>query len=139
MLTKFSPVMMVEDVRETIEFYQKELGFSFVMAVPRVGQEVLMKMPDDKELVYALIKRDGVEIMLQEKESLQSDVPALKGMSIGASVSFYMEVENLDELYNTVKHKEEIVKKLFTTWYAMKEFYMKDNNGYILCFAEKAS
>lgn len=137
-LTKFSPVMMVTNVRKTIEFYQKELGFSFMMAVPKVGQEVLMEMPDDKELVYALVKRDAVEIQFQEKESLQTDVPALNGIPIGASVSMYMEVECLDDLYNAVKHKVEIVKELFTTWYGMKEFYMKDNNGYVLCFAEKA-
>lgn len=47
------------------------------------------------------------------------------------------EVENHEELYNTLKEKVEVVKELFTTWYGMKEFYICDNNGYVLCFAEQ--
>ncbi len=55
----------------------------------------------------------------------------------GASVSFYMEVENLDAFYREIKGKVEVVKELSTTWYGMKEFYIYDNNGYVLGFAEQ--
>ena len=30
-----------------------------------------------------------------------------------------------------------MVKELSTTWYGMKEFYIYDNNGYVLGFAEQ--
>ena len=61
----------------------------------------------------------------------------LKGREIGASVSFYIEVEDINTIYNEIKEKAEVVKELETTWYGMQEFYVKDCNGYILGFAEK--
>lgn len=36
-----------------------------------------------------------------------------------------------------LKKKVEIAKELSTTWYGMNEFYIRDNNGYILGFAEQ--
>lgn len=30
-----------------------------------------------------------------------------------------------------------MVKELSTTWYGMNEFYIRDNNGYVLGFAEQ--
>lgn len=47
-----------------------------------------------------------------------------------------IEIENLEEFYKSIKDNVDVVKDLFTTWYGMKEFYIRDNNGYILTFAE---
>lgn len=49
----------------------------------------------------------------------------------------YIEVENLEDFYNEIKEKVEIVKEFSNTWYGMNEFYIRDNNGYILGFAEQ--
>ena len=128
---------MVDDVNDTIRFYKDVLGFEFVMAVPKNSQEVLMEIPKDRQLIYAMMKNGNVELMFQEKNSLSEDVPALKGFEIGGSVTFYIEVENVEKLFVKLKEKVEIVKELHTTFYGMQEFYLKDCNGYILCFSEK--
>ena len=128
---------MVDDVNDTIRFYKDVLGFEFVMAVPKNSQEVLMEIPKDRQLIYAMMKNGHVELMFQEKNSLSEDVPALKGFEIGGSVTFYIEVENVEKLFVKLKEKVEIVKELHTTFYGMQEFYLKDCNGYILCFSEK--
>ena len=47
-----------------------------------------------------------------------------------------IELENLEDFYKNIKDKVDVAKELFTTWYGMKEFYIRDNNGYILTFAE---
>lgn len=127
--------MMVRDIKETVDFYVKNLGFELVMAVPETLNGMDTELADNKKYVWAQIKNGGVEIMLQSEESLKEDVPALKDATLGASCSFYMEVENLGEFHENIKDKVEIVKELFTTWYGMNEFYIRDNNGYILCFA----
>lgn len=75
--------------------------------------------------------------MIQAEESFKEDVGVLKDFQIGAPCTFYIEVENLEDFYKRVKDKVDVAKELFTTWYGMKEFYIRDNNGYILCFAEE--
>lgn len=138
MLMKLTPNLMVKDVSASVEFYISKLGFSFVMAVPGNAREVLFEFHREKPLVYAMVKRDGVELMLQSSESLMEDIPAFQGRDIGGSVSFYIETDDLDNLFAGLDASVDVVKKPEGTWYGMKEFYIRDLNGYILGFAQKA-
>jgi len=52
-------------------------------------------------------------------------------------VLFYIDVENIKEIYTQLEDHVEIVKALETTWYGMLEFYIRDCNNYILGFGEK--
>jgi len=135
-MKKLNPNLMVKDVKETVEFYQKNLGFQLIMAVPETQDGILNEIPADKKVVYALVKNGDVEIMFQAEKSLKEDVPVLMDSQIGASCTFYIELENVEDFYNSIKDKVDVVKELFTTWYGMKEFYIRDNNGYILTIAE---
>jgi uncharacterized glyoxalase superfamily protein PhnB len=135
-MKKLTPNLMVRDVRDTVEFYRNTLGFTLIMAVPETQDGILTDLPDGMQIVYALMKNGGAEIMFQSEKSLREDVPALVGTQLGASISLYMEVEKIDGLYRKLQSKAEIVKPMQTTWYGMNEFYIRDNNGYILCFAE---
>lgn len=137
-MNKLTPNLMVEDVSKTIECYRDILGFQFVMAVPKNSKEICMHLPQDKPLDYALMKNGNVEIMFQSTESLSEDITAFKGIKIGASVSFYFDIDNVAEYYERVKDKIEVVKELHTTWYGMQEFYIRDCNDYILGFAKQA-
>ncbi len=137
MYVKMSPNMMVEDVQRTIKFYRDLIGFDFVMAVPMDRREVLMETPGNERLAYAMMKRGNVEMMFQARESLSEDIPAFLGVGVGASVSFYFEVENIQEHYEKLKDKVTVVKAISTTWYGMREFYIKDCNGYILGFSQR--
>jgi len=136
-IKKLTPNLMVEDVIKTIDFYKEILGFEFVMGVPKDGQEVLMEMPKDRELIYSLIKLGNIEVMFQAKESLSEDIPIFKDFKIGASLTLYFEVNNIEETYGKLKDKVVVVKELHTTWYGMQEFYIKDCNGYILGFSQQ--
>lgn len=135
-MKKLNPNLMVKDVKETVEFYQKNLGFQLIMAVPETQDGILNEIPADKKVVYALVKNGDVEIMFQAEKSFKEDVSVLKDAQIGASCTFYIELENVEDFYNSIKNKVDVVKELFTTWYGMKEFYIRDNNGYILTIAE---
>lgn len=137
MFTKLTPNLMVKDVKETIIFYQTKLGFKLEMAVPESQDCILTELPEDKKLVYALVKQGQVEIMFQSQDNLKQDITALAPFEIGASVSFYSEVENLKAYYEKLKNSVAIVKDYATAWYGMDEFYIRDNNGYILGFAQQ--
>ena len=116
---------MVEDVRKTIDFYRDILGFEIVTTVEA-----------DDEIGFAIMRRDEVELMFQSRKSLSENVPALSGSPIGASQTLYIEVTNIDQLYEQVRGKVEVVVNLHTTFYGTREFYFKDINGYILSFSE---
>lgn len=135
-LKKLTTNMMVRDVNSTIEFYSNALGFEVVMVVPENSQEVLTAIPKDRVLIYALMKCGNVEIMFQARRSLIEDLPLFKDTEIGASLTFYIEVEDIKGWYEKLKNNITIVKDIHTTFYGMQEFYVRDCNGYILAFAE---
>lgn len=135
MLKKLAVNMMVDDVQKTLKFYQENLNFSFVMGVPQDKNEVIVENDLKRKLIYALVKYDSIEIMFQIKESLSIDIPYFANRPIGASVSFYFEVDDVNSFYEKLKDKVKIEKDIYTTWYGMREFYITDCNGYILGFA----
>ncbi|KAF5416342.1 MAG: hypothetical protein C5S48_03205 [Candidatus Methanogaster sp.] len=137
-LTKLTPNLMVEDVNRTVEFYQEVLGFEFVMGVIEELQEILTAYQQDRSLDYAMMKCGNVEMMFQAKRSLAESLPMLRGREIGGTLTLYMELDRVSELYARIRDKVTIVKDLHATFYGMQEFYIEDCNGYILAFAEAA-
>ncbi|MBV9259529.1 MAG: VOC family protein [Ktedonobacteraceae bacterium] len=124
-LKKLTPNIMVEDVNRTIEFYKKTLGFELLASVPEEGQ-----------FVWAMMKRGKVEMMFQARTSLEDEIPALKQKEIGGALTFYMEVEGIEELYNQLKGSVPIVQDMHATFYGAQEFAVQDCNGHVLSFAE---
>ncbi len=136
-LNKFTPNFSVKNVAESVLFYQEILGFKLEMAVPdgttRIENEILEK----EEYAYAMVSKDEVCLMFLNERNFKCDVPILHEFTQGASVLFYIDVENIKGIYAQLEDQVEIVKALETTWYGMQEFYIRDCNNYILGFAEK--
>jgi uncharacterized glyoxalase superfamily protein PhnB len=137
-LNKLTPNFAVTDIRQTVRFYCENLGFELVMAVPVTHDGVEQQLSDGKEYVYAMMKKDSIELMFQRSDSFNEDILLDAQTSIGASVSFYMEGKEIESFYTELKNRNLAVSELKLTWYGIKEFYLKDNNGYILGFAEEA-
>ena len=125
-LKSLTPNLMVEDVRATVDFYRDVMGFDLLTSVPEEGDV----------LDWAMVQRDEVRLMFQSRSSLSSDVPSLESAPIGASQTFYVEVADIQSLYDHLKGKVETIKDLHTTFYNTREFYFRDPNGYIFGFSE---
>jgi uncharacterized glyoxalase superfamily protein PhnB len=138
-LNKLTPNFAVKDVRKTVSYYQDILGFTVLMAVPEDKSGIDNELDGTKTYIYAMMGRDGVDFQFQRSDSIGEDIPPLKDVEQGASVSFYMGVEGIDEFYQNIRSKADVVVDLKTTWYGMKEFYIRDCNGYILAFAENSN
>ncbi len=54
-------------------------------------------------------------------------------------VDLYVYVDNVDDLYRSLKDRVEIVKGLHDTFYGMREFIIRDVNRFWLTFAQFAS
>jgi len=126
MYESLTPNIMVADVNATVKWYKDHFNFELA------NKEGSL----DKPLEWAVIKADNVEIFFQKKESLLKEMPVLKGKKIGASLTFYIKVRNIQSLYGSVKEKVEIVRDIRKTFYGAKEFAVRDLNGYILVFSE---
>ncbi|PCI25134.1 bleomycin resistance family protein [Candidatus Peregrinibacteria bacterium] len=137
-MKQLNPNLMVKDIRETADFYERNLGFSLVMAVPKGSQDAITDISaSDDTLVWMKMNNGDVSIMFQEIASFQEDAPFLKSGELGASGSFYMEVENLEKVVAALDENVSVLREISTTWYGMKEFYMYDNNGYIVVLCER--
>jgi uncharacterized glyoxalase superfamily protein PhnB len=136
-IKKLTPNFMVDDVRETIKFYTRHLGFELRMAVPADKSGVLSKLPNDgTEVIYANLAHGDLEISFQIRDSFEEDVPVMKGMKIGASTTFYFEVDDVEVCYERLKDTVEVLAGPKDAWYGMRELYIKDNNGYILTLGQ---
>ena len=126
MYKTITPNIMVADVNATVKWY-KDI-FNFQLA----NQEGSL----DEPLEWAVVKADDVQIFFQKEDSLIKELPILKGKKIGATLTLYIKVQDVQSLYNSVKEKVEIVRDMRETFYGAKEFAVKDLNGYILVFSE---
>lgn len=124
-LESLTPNIIVDDVNQAVDYYAEKLGFTLLASVPEKGT-----------YNWAMVQRDGVSIMFQSLESIQEDMPSLKIDSKGSLGTFFIRMKGIDELYNQVKGKVEIAHDMRTTFYGMKEFVIRDPNGYFLAFAE---
>ena len=124
-LKKLTPNLMVEDVNETVTFYQDVLGFALLASVPEEGQ-----------FNWAMMQHDAVEIMFQSRASLTEDVPLFKDKAIGGSLTLYIDVEDIKGLYGQVQNRVAILHEMSTTFYGTREFTIQDCNGYGLTFAQ---
>lgn len=119
---------MVENVNETINYYHAILGF-----------EKISSVPEDGDLVWASMKKDNVEIMFQEEENLKKDLPGLSSESPGGGSTLFLKITGVDDLHDSIYEKVDVVDSLRDTFYGMREFTIRDINGYYLTFAEPIS
>jgi len=123
-LNAIAPCFAVANVGDTIRWYEEKLKFK--------GNP----FPDVEPYAFAILLRDGVEIMLQRLEDYEKpDLYALRG---GGVWDAYVRVARVREYYEAVREEVEIVKPLRLQPYGAWEFEVKDLNGYLLVFSEMA-
>ena len=137
-LKKITPNLSVKNVTETIKFYKNILDFKVRMVVLERNHTVEDFFTETEEYTYAMVYKDELQMMFLNESTFHDNIPILKPLQIGGTVIFYIAIEKIDEFYKELQEKNiEVVKELTTTWYGIREFYIKDCNGYILAFTEE--
>lgn len=116
------PVFAVADVGATMEWYQSKLGF---WSDP---------FPPDPPHVFAILRRDDIEIMLQRVQNYER--PDIYATRPGGVWDAYVRTSELKSLYEAVKDEVTIVQPLRQQPYGAWEFEVRDPNGYLLVFSE---
>ena len=121
-------VLITEDITRAIDYYRKTLGFELAGA-----------MPED-EPTWCLLKRDNVRIMFLgphdhgDEEGHDHDDADHDHEHAPAVSSLYFYPDNVDALWDQLKDKVEVEHPLEDMDYGMREFTIRDPNGYALNF-----
>jgi uncharacterized glyoxalase superfamily protein PhnB len=132
-----TPNLMSENVNQSVIFYRDHLGFRFLAGVLAEQDAMAEAFDVDKPLQWAMLGRDGAMLMFQSRSSLVREYAPLVDTPLGASASIYIEVDNLDRLLAGLGEDVEMLLPDHTTFYGMREMWIRDNNGYILTLAQK--
>ena len=119
--------LLVEDMERSLTFYRDSLGF-----------EVKMQMPAEGSPEWVMLGVAGKDLIaLQQRESLEAEVPEFKGRKTGGTFVLYASVSSAAEVYNRVKDKVKIYMALVKKPYGMEEFTAADPDGYLITFGSE--
>lgn len=127
-MQSLSPNLMVADVNATVDFYVNTLGFAKLATVP-----------DSGKLDWAMVQNGTVTFMFQESKNLKTEYPQLEKFHQGGGLTFYINVADVERVFDSLKGKVKMAKDLHKTFYGATEFAIEDNNGYVLTFSQSAN
>lgn len=116
-----SPTLAVRDMKKTIEFYQKSLGFKMGMC-----------FPDANNPEYADLAKDGMVLMFIPANNIGIGA----GEKLGIGVNMYLQIDgDIDDYYNELKNRGvKIAVDIKDEAFGIRDFTIKDPDGYQLTF-----
>ncbi len=115
-LLSLRPILWTDKLEETIRFYTGLLHFTL--------------NEKNEEWGWASLGKNDVEIMLAKpNQHSPFEKPVFTG-------SFYINTDDVEQLWELLRHKATVVYAIETFPWQMREFAIYDNNGYILQFGQ---
>ena len=124
MIQSLTPILHVDAVEPVLPFWTETLGFT-VTGDAREGDR----------LGFVMMERDGVEVMMQTRESIENDVPALADTPRGGAILF-IRVDDLDAVIAALGDDVEVLVSRRTTPYGAEEIFIREPGGNVVGFAE---
>jgi len=122
---KITAVLMVESIEKSLPFWVDRMGFTKTVDVP-----------EGDGLGFAILVRDGAELMLQTVESVRKDAPQFVPQSGGYNVGLFIEVEDFADILKRLDGYP-IALAERTTFYGMREVGVREPGGHIVIFAAR--
>jgi catechol 2,3-dioxygenase-like lactoylglutathione lyase family enzyme len=126
------PLVQVYDMPTSVKFYRDKLGFEVVSTSPVLG-------PD--RFHWALLRLGGAEVMLNTAYEFDNErpVPADRArVAAHGDTGLFFGCRDVDAAYEELRDKGVTVKPPTVARYGMKQLYLKDPDGYGLCFQWRA-
>ena len=117
-ISELVPLLYVDDVDLSVAFYRDKLGFLLATAWK----------PDGK-LTWCRMERDGAAVMLQQ--DCQEDGP-VDGR--GRGVGFFFNCDDAEALHRELRANGLSIAPPELAFYGMNQVFVKDPDGYELCF-----
>ena len=110
------PMIHVPDVSATVDWYVS------------IGFKVIRKNEEDGETNWAKLSFGNSEIMLNAGGKPSRD--------LRREVDLYITTDNVDDLYRRLKDGVQVVEELYDAFYGMREFIVRDINGFWVTFGQ---
>jgi uncharacterized glyoxalase superfamily protein PhnB len=126
-----APVLIVERVAPTRDFFRDRLGFAQTAVVA-----------DGDDVGFAMLERDGVTIMVQSHASVIADVGPESARAVNETISgrgavgLYFSVSDVDLVVPAIADADVIVP-LRKTFYGMHEITVREPGGHAVTFASR--
>ncbi|MHA2029583.1 MAG: VOC family protein [Candidatus Kariarchaeaceae archaeon] len=121
---KLEPMIYTADITSSINFYTETLGLEISEYYPNRENPTWVALKiGDQRLAIGMTFKD-----INHKYHS-------KGI-IGSGVHFYIVVDNIDEVYNKLKSKINIIDEIENKPWGSREFALKDPDGYLLSFSD---
>jgi catechol 2,3-dioxygenase-like lactoylglutathione lyase family enzyme len=123
-----TPLLQVYDMPTSVRFYRDVLGFEIVRTSPMLGKD---------RFHWALLRLGNAELMLNTAYEFDSDRPAELDHALVAAhddTGLFLGCPDVDAAYEEFRAKAVTLKKPVVTAYGMKQLYLRDPDGYALCF-----
>jgi uncharacterized glyoxalase superfamily protein PhnB len=114
-----TPMIHVVDVLKTTRWYES-IGFTLLDIVE-----------DDGQAVWAVVSFGRGRVMF--------NAGGRASKADRREVDLYVDTEAVDQLYGTLKGRVEVREEPHDTFYGMREFVIRDINGFWLTFGEPIS
>jgi uncharacterized glyoxalase superfamily protein PhnB len=114
------PCLLVSNIRRALEFYIETLGFT------QTGY-----YPIESEPTRTEVRRDGIAIVLY------TDAVHIQDAESKFTGGLYIFPESVDGLADELLGKVAFAWGPIETEYGMREFAVRDTEGYLLIFAER--
>jgi len=126
-VNSITPDLMVEDINETVAWYETMLDAEVVATLPPEA---------GPEYFWAQVSIDGIQLMFQERDSLEEKLPVLSGESTGA-VPLYIDIDDAERRHATLESNgANIVKPPHETEFGWRQFAATDPDDHVLWFGE---
>ena len=121
-----TPLLNVEDVARSIRFYQGRLGFR------------LEKLWENKgEIGWAQLECAGIRVMLNGSHRISPRERCKRPAHADTVLYFY--VDDVDALHTQLRNLGEQVGELENEFHGIRDFYLRDPDGYELGFGTPIS
>jgi glyoxylase I family protein len=121
-----APLLQVFDMPTSVRFYRDVLGFELAST----------SHPGEEHFDWALLRLNGAELMLNTAYERDSRPPKPDPARIAAhrDTSVYFGCPDVDGAYRHLHHRGVRVSEPVVQAYGMKQLYVDDPDGYVLCF-----
>lgn len=123
------PNLMVVDLKRSVAFYRDVLGMTLLFVVGPYRQTVM----DADGGVFATLEWEGGQLMLQTVESLAEELSVFSArQSPGPGGTIYFRGLDPETVLPRLPDGH-LIRPPFRQWYGMKEAYITDPDGHVLC------
>ena len=126
-----APVLIVEQVAPTRDFFRDRLGFAQIAVVA-----------DGDELGFAMLEKDGITVMVQSHASVIEDVGPEAARAVNDAISgrgaatLFITVSDVELIVPAIADADVLVP-LRKTFYGMHEIVVREPGGHAVTFASR--